>query len=90
MEVVLEMPFLFFNNPDMQFGIGELTWRMITTAKAISIIKKVKSIDKYKFVKVVLDENSETFVIYVVVLEVPTKIMIYLSQITQIAKVNLV
>ena len=36
----------------------------------MSILRKVELIDKYDFAKVVLNENSETFVVYVVALKV--------------------
>ena len=35
-------------------------------AKVLSIIKQVKLINKKKFAKVVLDENVEAFVVYMI------------------------
>lgn len=43
------------------------------------IFRKVELINKYNFIKVALDRNSETFVIYMTTLN--TKALIYLSQI---------
>ncbi len=50
--------------------------------KALSTTNWIELIDKKKFAKVVLDENSETFVVYMIVLE--SKTLIYPSQTTQI------
>ena len=66
MEVVLGMPFLTFSNADIQFVEKELTWKTYTTAKALPTTKRVEFIHKMEFDKVVLDEKSETFVVYVV------------------------
>lgn len=80
MEVVLEIFFFFFNSADFQFSIKKLTWKFYTTAEALSTIKRVELIDKYKFAKVMLNEYSDTFVIYVTVLE--TLVAIYSDQTT--------
>lgn len=70
MEVVLKMVFLSFTNIDIEFAeLETLTWRSYTSAEALSIINQVKYIDKKKFAKIVLNENSETFVVYIVALE---------------------
>ena len=70
-EVVLEMLFLILSNADIQFSKKELTWRSYTTAKALPTTKRVELIDKKKFVKAALDENSETFLVHVAALEAP-------------------
>lgn len=83
MEVVLEMPFLAFNNADVEFSrLEKLTWRFYTLAKALSTISQVKFINMREFTKTVLDENSETFLIHVIILEAET--FIFLLQIAQI------
>ncbi len=64
------MPFLVFSNANVQFGTEELTWRIHTAAEALLTTSQVELIDKRKFAKVVVDENSETFVIYVSTLDV--------------------
>lgn len=79
MEVVLEMPFLFFNNINLQFGARELIWRTYTIAKAILIARQVKLINKHNFAKVSLDENSKTFKVYVTSLEILFGMIIYPS-----------
>lgn len=45
--------------------------------------KRIKLIDKYNFVKAVLNENSETFIVYIAALE--PKISIHPLQTAQIA-----
>ena len=65
-KVVLNISFLTFSNANVQFVEKELTWRSYTTAEALPTLKRVEFINKKEFAKVVLDENSEIFVIYVV------------------------
>lgn len=43
----------------------------------------VKIINKNKFTREALNENSETFVMHVAALEVPAAMLIYLSKATQ-------
>lgn len=62
---MLEMLFLLLNNVDVQFDIKNLTWRIYTTVKALSITNWVEHIDKITFAKVIPDTNLETFVVYV-------------------------
>ena len=64
-EVVLGMPFLTFSNTDVLFVEKQLTWRSYITAEALLTTKRVELINKKEFAKAVLDEKSETFVIYV-------------------------
>ena len=68
-EVVLGMLFLTLSNADIQFVEKELTWRSYTTAKALLTTKRVELINKMEFAKAALDENSETFVVHVVPLD---------------------
>ena len=86
MEVVLGMPFLALNNADIQFAEKELTWRFYTTAEALPTTKQIELIDKKEFAKPALDEESETFVVHVTVLEAPLAGMaIHSSQAAQIS-----
>ncbi len=81
MEVVLGMPFISLGNADVEFAeLGKLTWRSYIVAKALPTTSWVEFIDKREFVKVVLDENSEIFVVHVAALEIPTAIPIHLSK----------
>ena len=84
MEIVLGMPFLALSNADVEFtGLEKLIWRSYIIVEALPTTDWVELIDKREFAKAVLDENSETFVIYVVTLEAETSI--YSSQIAEIA-----
>ncbi len=81
MEMVLGMPFLSLSNADVKFAEqGKLTWRLYTTAEALPTTSRVELIDKREFAKAALDENSETFVVHVAVLEFPTAIPIHPSR----------
>ncbi len=84
MEVVLEMPFLFFSNIDVEFAeLKKLIWRSYMAAEALPTTNRVELISKKKFAKTVLDENFETFVVHVAVLEAIT--LIHPSRTAQIA-----
>ena len=80
-EVVLSMPFLTLSNADVQFVEKELTWGSYTTAEALPTTKRVEIIYKKEFAKAALDENSETFVVYVASLD----LKIHLDREAQIA-----
>lgn len=67
-KVVLGILFLFFSNADFEFGIKKRIYRSYTTIEALPTAKKIKIINKYEFVKVILDRNSNNFVIYITVL----------------------
>ena len=82
-KVVLDMPFLILSNADIQFVEKELTWRSYTTAMALPTTKRTELIDKKKFAKAALDENSETFLVYVAFLNLVPEI--YLDKEAQIA-----
>ena len=68
-KVVLGILFLTFSNANIQFAEKELTWRSYITTETLPNTKQVELIDKKEFVKVALDENSETFLMHVVALE---------------------
>ena len=76
------MSFLTFSNADIQFAEKELIWRSYTSAKALSITKRIELIDKKEFAKAALDKESKTFVVYVAALKASLKsarIIIHLS-----------
>ena len=73
-EIVLSMPFLIFRNVDVQFVEKKLTWRSYNTAEALPTTKRVELINKKKFAKAALDENSETFVVHVASLNLVPRI----------------
>ena len=61
------MLFLKLDIADMLFDKETFTWKTYTTNKALSTTKQVQIIDKKDFVIVVLDINSEMFVVYVAI-----------------------
>lgn len=65
--------------------LEKLTRRSYITAKALSTISQVELINKKDFAKTILDENLETFVIYIVTLKTTkiAEIAIYLLQVAQ-------
>ena len=82
--MILGMSFLSLSNANIEFaGLGKLTWRSYMAAEAIPTTNWVELINKKKFAKAALNENSETFVIYVAALEVPTTMLIHPSRALQ-------
>lgn len=80
-EVVLKMPFLSFNNANVEFTeLEKLTWRSYTVIDILPTTSLVELIDKREFTIVALDKNSEIFMIHVAILEATT---IHLSQTVQ-------
>ena len=71
MEVVLRISFLALSNVNIQFDTISFTWRTYGTGKALPITRRVELINKHNFAKVALDENSETFIVYIAALGVP-------------------
>lgn len=61
LQIVLEIPFIFFNNANVSFLRKKLSWRSYTAAEALLITKLVEVIDKKKFAKEVLDKNVIRF-----------------------------
>lgn len=60
------MPFIALSNADVDFTKREkLYLRSYTTAKALLTTNRIELNDKKEFAKIALDENLETFVIYV-------------------------
>ncbi len=85
MEVVLGMPFLSFNNTDVEFvELKKLTWRSYTTVEALLTTSRMELIDKREFAKAAMDENSEAFVVHMSALDVAES-SIYPSQAVQMA-----
>lgn len=84
MEIVLKILFLTFSDANIQFAEKKLILRSYTTAKALPITKKVELIYKKKFVAATIDENSEMFVMHVVVLEAKLSMLMYSTKKAQI------
>ena len=72
--IVLGKPFLTLSNTDVPFIEKKITWRSNTTVEALPTTKRVELIDKKEFAKAAFDKNSETFVIYVVSLNLALRI----------------
>lgn len=70
LEVILRISFLSFGNIDIEFArLKRLTLRFYDTIEALPIIYQIQLIDKKKFAHVMLDENADTFVIYLAMLK---------------------
>lgn len=69
-KVILRMLFLSFNNIDVKFTkLKKFTQRSYIVAKALSTTSQIKLINKKEFANIALDENSETFIIYILALK---------------------
>ena len=89
MEVILRILFFFFSNADIKFAeLEKLTWKAYTVAKALLTTNRVKFINKREFARVALNENFETFVIYVAILEVPIAMSIHALKTSQVQRLN--
>lgn len=64
------MPFLALSNIYIQFDTKNFMLKSYSIDEAIPITWYIETINKHKFAKVVLDENSEMFVVYIAALEV--------------------
>lgn len=63
------MTFHTLSNINIKSIRKNFTWKFYTTAKALPTSKRAEFIDKKGFIKVALNENSETFMVYIVTLE---------------------
>ena len=64
MKIVLAILFSTFSNSNVQFVEKELTSKSYTIAKVPSTTKRIKLINKKKFAKVILNRNSEIFIVH--------------------------
>ncbi len=84
-EIVLGMLFLSLSNANIEFAeLENLTWRLYTEAEALSTTSRVELIHKREFAKAALNKNSETFVVHVAALELPTAMPIHVSRALQV------
>lgn len=72
MKVILEIYFLFFSNADIQLNTEKLIRRSYIVTKILPTTNKIELIDKRKFAKMALNENFETFVVYLAALKAET------------------
>lgn len=71
MKVVLEIPFFSLSNANIEFAkLEKQTQRSYIVAEVLPTTSRIEHIEKREFVKVALNENSETFLMYVTALEV--------------------
>ena len=77
MEVVLELPFLIFNNTNIHFVEKEVTWRSYTAKKALPTTRKVELMDIKEFAKVALNKNIEAFVVHIRSMSLRSKMTIH-------------
>lgn len=67
--IMLDIFFIIFNNANLLFVEWKLIWRLYTLVKTLLTTKQVEIIDKKEFVKVMLDKNSKTFIVYIAALQ---------------------
>ena len=87
------MLFLVLSNANVKFAAQKRIWRSYTAAKTLSTTKQVELIDKKKLAGAALNEQLETFVVYVTALKAPSesaKMTIYLIWVAQIFGDNFV
>lgn len=63
--MILKMLFLTFTNINIYFAKKKLILKSYIVAKTLFTIKQIDVIDKKKFAKAVLDEESKIFIIYI-------------------------
>lgn len=69
--MVLGILFLSQYNSEVKFTeLRKFIWRSYTIAKVLPTPSWVELIDKREFVKAAIDENSETFIMHVLTLNV--------------------
>ncbi len=71
MEMVLGMPFLSLNNINVKFAeLRKFIRRSYTAIEAVPTTSRVKPIGKREFAKVVMNKNSETFIMHMSALDI--------------------
>lgn len=66
-DIVLGIFFLTINNANVNFKAQNLQWRSYTTAKVLLTIRKIKLIEKKKFIIAILYSDYKTFVVYIAI-----------------------
>lgn len=70
LKMILEIFFFILSNANIFFQEKKLMWRFYAIPEALFITKRVLFISKKKFVKMVLNIKSETFVLCIAVLKI--------------------
>ena len=82
LKVVLGMPFLILSSANVNFLDRELRWRIYTIEKALPTTRHVNLLGKKEFAAAAFDPEYETFVIYIIFLNLVPEI--YLDREAQI------
>ncbi len=64
-KMIVRMLFLIVLDANNPFVEKKLIWRSYKTAKVLLTTKRVELIDKKEFATMAIDENSETFIVYI-------------------------
>lgn len=83
-KIVLKAPFLIFFNIDIRFIQKKYILKSYIIIKVLFTIKKIKLIDKKKFIVIAMHENSEIFLLHIVALKTKLLILIFLIKEVQI------
>lgn len=74
------MLFLSLSNTNIELTeLKKITWRSYNIVEVLYITSKIELINKNKFAKAILDENSETFLMYITALKA---MLIHLSKVS--------
>lgn len=63
-KVILGMLFLTLGNANIRFAERKLVWKTYSAAETLPITQRMEIIDKKEFVTAALNEDNETFVVY--------------------------
>lgn len=63
--IVLGIPFFALKNAGIKFDTESFTYKTYNAAEALLIVRRVKFINKHKFARATLNENSETLVVHI-------------------------
>lgn len=66
-KVISKIFFLIFSNTNIKFIAGEFPQNFYQVIKVLLMVKRLKVINKHKFVKIDLNTSLKIFVIYIVV-----------------------
>lgn len=83
MAIILDMSCLTFSNVNTLFANWKLIWKLYTTAKALTRIKRLQIIGQKKFAALALESSEKAFVMHVAHLK--TTMLIYPAEKAQIA-----
>ena len=85
LEIVLRIHFLSLSKANIRFTEQKLVLRIYIAAETLSMIKRVKIINKWEFAVAALNADDKTFMVHVVALAKWTTMLIYSSYQVQVA-----